>query len=307
MTNAIQLADDRSIRVDYSGARSDQQLVQLWLRRYGKSGAPLTETHTQKAYRRDSGLFLGALELQGVSLAGATVRHVLEALEGLGEGVSLETHRRRISSIKSLLAFGHTTGYLRYNVGATIRPPRQLDHLAERILSREQVFLMVAACPEGPQRTLLRFLYFSGARVSEASQVRCGQVHAREGGRVQVTIHGKGGKTRHVLLPPGVSGALTLLLGQPDDYLFRFLTPRAGVAASRAKAAWRLVSHTAVAAGIHGHVSPHWMRHAHASHALDQGAPLHVVQATLGHASPAITGRYLHVRPGASSSEYLER
>ena len=50
---------------------------------------------------------------------------------------------------------------------------------------------------------------------------------------------------------------------------------------------------------------PHWMRHAHASHALDRSAPIHLVQATLGHASVSTTGRYLHARPTESSSFYL--
>lgn len=52
-------------------------------------------------------------------------------------------------------------------------------------------------------------------------------------------------------------------------------------------------------------VSPHWLRHAYASHALDRGAPISLVQSTLGRASVTTTGRYLHVRPEASSARYL--
>ncbi len=58
-------------------------------------------------------------------------------------------------------------------------------------------------------------------------------------------------------------------------------------------------------AGFDKDVSPHWMRHAHASHALDRGAAAHLVHATLGHSSVATTGRYLHARPTESSSKYL--
>jgi site-specific recombinase XerD len=58
-------------------------------------------------------------------------------------------------------------------------------------------------------------------------------------------------------------------------------------------------------AGIAVPVSPHWLRHAHASHALDRGAPIHLVQATLGHANINTTGRYLHARPTESSSGFL--
>jgi integrase/recombinase XerD len=58
-------------------------------------------------------------------------------------------------------------------------------------------------------------------------------------------------------------------------------------------------------AGLEQKVSPHWMRHAHAAHALDRSAPIHLVQATLGHASVSTTSRYLHARPTESSSFYL--
>lgn len=61
----------------------------------------------------------------------------------------------------------------------------------------------------------------------------------------------------------------------------------------------------ALRAGIELAVSPHWFRHAHASHALDCGAPIHLVQATLGHASITTTGRYLHARPNDTSSRFL--
>ena len=67
----------------------------------------------------------------------------------------------------------------------------------------------------------------------------------------------------------------------------------------------RVVRAAAKRAGIDLPVSPHWFRHAHASHALDRGAPIHLVQATLGHASITTTGRYLHARPQDSSSRFL--
>ena len=58
-------------------------------------------------------------------------------------------------------------------------------------------------------------------------------------------------------------------------------------------------------AGVAGKVSPHWMRHAYASHALDRGAPIHVLKETLGHSSIAVTSAYVHARPTESSSLYL--
>ena len=73
----------------------------------------------------------------------------------------------------------------------------------------------------------------------------------------------------------------------------------------RPLAVLRIVRKAAARAGIELPVSPHWFRHAHASHALDRGAPIHLVQATLGHASITTTGRYLHARPNDSSSRFL--
>jgi hypothetical protein len=67
----------------------------------------------------------------------------------------------------------------------------------------------------------------------------------------------------------------------------------------------RIVKAAAARAGLSDEVSAHSLRHAHASHSLDRGAPIHLVQATLGHASVATTGRYLHARPTDSSARYL--
>ncbi len=68
---------------------------------------------------------------------------------------------------------------------------------------------------------------------------------------------------------------------------------------------FRIVRAAAKRVGIDKDVSPHWLRHARASHALDRDAAVHLVQATLGHSSVATTGRYLHDRPTESSSKYL--
>src|SRR5215468_260520 len=75
-----------------------------------------------------------------------------------------------------------------------------------------------------------------------------------------------------------------------------------GCAARRsARAVHGMVKRTAARAGVNAAISPHWLRHAHGSHAIDEGAPLHEVQATLGHAKVTTTSGYLHARPGSSS------
>jgi site-specific recombinase XerD len=68
---------------------------------------------------------------------------------------------------------------------------------------------------------------------------------------------------------------------------------------------WEIVKMAGKRAGIKKDVSPHFMRHSHATHALERGAPIHLVQAQLGHASLTTTSKYTHVRPDDTSSRFL--
>ncbi len=87
----------------------------------------------------------------------------------------------------------------------------------------------------------------------------------------QVTVYGKGGKTRHVLLSSGTWNALTAIRGEAGDDAPVFVS-RTGGPLSRTQV-FRIVRAAAKRAGVDKDVSPHWLRHAHASHALDRGAP----------------------------------
>ena len=175
--------------------------------------------------------------------------------------------------------------------------------LAQRILEESEVARLIDAAPEGRNRVLLKLLYVSGVRVSEVCGLKwCDALARQEGG--QITVFGKGGKTRTVLLKPKVWQQLLSIKGEAKavDPVFR---SRKGGGALDVSQVRRIVYAAAKKAGLEQKVSPHWMRHAHASHALDRSAPIHLVQATLGHASVSTTGRYLHARPTESSSFYL--
>ena len=102
-------------------------------------------------------------------------------------------------------------------------------------------------------------------------------------------MFGKGGKTRTVLMPQSVWNALQSCEARRRecDPVFR---SRKGGHLDESQV-WRIVRKASKRAGIEKEVSCHWLRHAHASHALDRGAPIHLVQATLGHSSIATTGK----------------
>ena len=178
------------------------------------------------------------------------------------------------------------------------------NRLNERILTEADLHRIISLETDPRNRAVLTLLYASAIRVSELCALAWRDLQPNGDGG-QITIFGKGSVTRAVQLPASVWQLLLALRPKdsaPDDPVFRsrkqhgFLQPAAVL---------RIVRAAAARAGIDLPVSPHWFRHAHASHALDRGAPIHLVQATLGHASITTTGRYLHARPQDSSSRFL--
>lgn len=273
-----------------SRVHDDECLIALWL--HGKS------ENTRDAYFRDILLFTDFVDkpLPRVSLG-----DIQAYADSLAE-YKASTRARRLSSLKSLLAFGHRLGYLPVDVGALVKPPPVKDTLAERILTEQDMAAIIRSEPNARNRLILDLLYKSGMRVSELCALTWRDVREGRGG-LQVTVFGKGGRTRVVLLPPGLSARLAASRGETDasDAIFQ---NNEGAALHRSQV-YRIVRSAARRVGLAEPVSPHWFRHAHASHALDHGAPTHLVQQTLGHASLATTGRYTHARPKDSSALYI--
>lgn len=270
---------------------ADDRLIDLWL--HGRS------RQTQGSYRTDVGCFRRFVDKP---LGAVTLADLQAFADSLG-ALAPATQARRLSAIKSLLSFGHRLGLLPVNAGAALRLPGRKNRLAEKIISEGDTHRMIALEPNERNRVLLKLLYAAGARVSEICALKWRDVQAREEGG-QITVYGKGGQTRAIVLPSGVFHELEGLRGVagPDNPVFVSRTQGGHLDRSQVL---RIVRAGAVRAGIAGDVSPHWLRHAHASHALDRGAPIHLVQATLGHASVATTGKYLHARPTESSAKYL--
>jgi len=273
---------------------NDPKLIQLWL-------SLKTSGHTRRAYRAEATRFLALVQkpLSRVTLLD------LEAWTGqLGQGsLGSASQNRALTSIKSLLSFAQETGYIPYNVAAAVKLRPNRDTLAQRILEESEVTRLIEAVPDGRNRLLLKLLYVSGIRVSEACSLKWFDAMERQEGG-QITVFGKGGKTRTVLLKPKMWQQLLSIRGEAKA-LDPIFPSRKGGGPLDVSQVRRIVYAAARKAGLSQKVSPHWMRHAHASHALDRNAPIHLVQATLGHASVSTTGRYLHARPTESSSFYL--
>ncbi len=271
---------------NHSGATSDAHLVELWL-----AGRPES---TQAVYKPVAVEFLGFLGSKG--LQEATVADVIRWTE-MVPGADV-TRSRKVSTVKSLLSFAHRTGYTLFNVGLPLRVPRPKDTLHERILEVQDIHAVIRTATAGRDQILARFLYASGARISEAVGLRFSDVRGN-----RVTLNGKGRKTRTVLLPEQITAELrSLRWARDEDTAFVFKSYRGRQLNPRN--ARQIVSDLAEEAGVK--MSPHWFRHAHASHAVDNGVPLHVLQNGLGHKNLATTSRYVHARPTDGASRYLE-
>lgn len=267
-------------------------MIVLWLNTFRSPG-------TRTGYAGDIRAFLA---FTGSPLHSVTVR-VIQAYAQTLEHLAPATQGRKLSAVKSLIALAHRLGYLPFDVGAPIQLPVIKDRLAERILSEWQVQRLLELERHPRNGTLLRLIYSAGLRVSEAICL-CWRDLVERGDAGQITVLGKGGKTRVVLLPAHIWTRLGALRGNsgPDRAVFR---SRQGGALTRSQV-HRIVKTAAKRAKLPPSVSTHFLRHAHVSHALDRGAPIHVVRATVGHASLETTTRYSHARPDDSSARYLK-
>jgi integrase/recombinase XerD len=272
-------------------ADNDDQLIDLWLH-----GRP---KNTQRGYRKEVDRFRDSVNkpVRSVKLID------LQAFaDQLGQSLKPSSVHRAISAVKSLLTFGHRLAYLQFDVGQALKLQGFRDELSERIISETEVLRIIALEPNPRNRAILLTFYAGGFRVSEICAMKWRHLQERDS-TGQITVFAKRDKTRSVLMPKSVWEALASLRGDAPVDAPVFRSRKKGHLCE--SAVWRVVKKATKRAGIPKDVSCHWFRHCHGSHALDRGAPIHLVQATLGHSSIATTGRYLHARPTDSSGNYL--
>ncbi|NUT40221.1 MAG: tyrosine recombinase [Thermoactinospora sp.] len=257
--------------------------------------------NTLAAYRRDLRRYLEHLRDLGRSkideVGEADVLAFLSALrQGDGDHPALvaSSAARAISAVRGLHRFALREGVASHDPAHEVRPPRRPRPLPKAISVAEVEALLAAAGPaDAPltlrNRALLELLYGTGARISEALALAVDDLEPD-----QVRLHGKGGNVR--VAPLGTYARQAL-----DAYLVRarpLLTPRTPALFLNARGgpltrqgAWEVLQNAAERAGIDG-VSPHVLRHSFATHLIDGGADVRVVQELLDHASVTTTQVY---------------
>ncbi|WP_299054598.1 site-specific tyrosine recombinase XerD [uncultured Nocardioides sp.] len=275
--------------------------------------------NTLSSYRRDLRRYLGFLDAAGVtdldSVTEATVTDFLAALR-TGDAdhppLGAASAARTVVAVRGFHRFAVGDGLTEVDPAGAVKPPAPAKRLPKALgVGDVEALLEAAGGPEGPDgavagplalrdRALLELLYGTGARISEAVGLDVDDVTTgdRDPEDATVLLRGKGGKER--LVPVGryardavdaylVRGRAELV-GSGRGGAALFLNSRGGRLSRQS--AWAVLSRAAERAGLAQGVSPHTLRHSFATHLLDGGADVRVVQELLGHASVTTTQVY---------------
>lgn len=287
-----------------------QRLATRWLRYLAVEQG--VSQHTLSNYRRDVQRYLGWLAAQGIEdLAQVHTPQIQQYVAFLRQGdadlgarpLASSSAARALIVVRGLHKFGVEEGVLSNNAAADVSPPSSGQHLPET-LSIEDVRSLLEAIPSHESatpvnlrdRALLELLYGTGMRISEA--LALGVDDLRDCGDL-LKVTGKGNKQRIVPLGSKAKAAIEAYLVRARPALATgashaaFLNTRGG-ALSR-NSAWHVLKQAAQRAGLAQDVSPHTLRHSYASHLIEGGADVRVVQELLGHASVTTTQIYTHI------------
>ncbi|MFJ4028484.1 site-specific tyrosine recombinase XerD [Paenarthrobacter sp. NPDC089989] len=267
--------------------------------------------NTLAAYRRDLGRYANFLAAQGVGEPGGVTRHhvtaFVQALSDGADGASVlgvRSAARTVVAVRGLHKFWALEGLTSSDPAGDVHPPMPGKRLPKAISVDEVTRILEAAGTDTAtglrDRALLEFLYSTGARISEAVGLDVDDVSLQETGPgpAIVRLFGKGSKER--LVPLGSYGARAvgayvvrgrpLLASKGKGTPALFLNARGGRLSRQS--AWTILKTAAEKANITKDVSPHTLRHSFATHLLEGGADVRVVQELLGHASVTTTQVY---------------
>jgi integrase/recombinase XerD len=266
-------------------------------------------TNTQRAYQRDLARYLAFLAERGILTPGqVTSRDVADFLSQLREGtgdhpaLAASSAARTLAAVRGFHRFVAAEGLSEADPAATVHPPAPPRRLPKALSVSDVAAILAAVAdddtPRGLRdRALLELLYATGARISEAVGLDVDDLSGADDGTL--LLRGKGGKER--VVPVGrmareavaaylVRGRPALLAAAPRATPAAFLNARGGRLSRQS--AWAVLGAAAERAGVRGAVSPHTLRHSFATHLLDGGADVRVVQELLGHASVTTTQVY---------------
>jgi integrase/recombinase XerC len=252
--------------------------------------------HTLRAYRKDLEEFSDYVKKNAEDIEMIDVRGFVA--QQIKNGLNKATAGRRLAAVRSFLKYLLREGYITENPAKLVNTPKAQRPLP-RFLSVDDIFSLVAE-PKGigflqtRDRAILELLYSSGLRVSEIAGLNMEDINTKEG---LVKVRGKGKKER--VLPVGSKAVDAIKSYLVEKILLKrknkalFLNNRGEPLSDRGVR--RIVVKYAKIIGISGRIGPHTLRHTFASHLLQAGADLRVIQELLGHSSLSTTQKYTHL------------
>lgn len=268
--------------------------VDFWLAEWLKPTGRRRSEHTSIAYRADVKQFLAHARKNFDAVEIADLQDYQSYLAD--EYGAEKTRARKMASVCSFYRFLNNREVTNLNLARIERAKidRAIDH--SQLLTPEQVRAIIAATAANAlHHTLLKFLYLTGVRISEALSLRWRDLQSfSDGGEAHIL--GKGNKRRTVFLRADLWADLMALRGSADDkdHPFPFTSQNA----------WKVVKKAGKAAGVED-VHPHQFRHAYVSHLLAENVPLADVSALVGHKDISTTGLYAHPTKGRDVSSKL--
>jgi len=252
--------------------------------------------HTIRSYRKDLETFLAYVQSGIESLEAIDVRGFVAWQ--ITKGLSKTTAGRRLATIRSLFRFLHREGYVKVNPARLVTTPKKAQ-LLPKFLTVDDVFSLVEK-PGGigflpaRDRAILELLYSSGLRVSELAGLNQDDLNVREG---LLKVRGKGKKER--IAPIGRKALDAVRAYMIERVLLKrkeraFFLNRRGTRLTE-RGVRRIVVKYAKTVLLDGRIGPHTLRHTFATHLLQGGADLRVIQELLGHASLSTTQKYTHL------------
>lgn len=272
-----------SITILMSDKTDNPTDVNFWIAEWLKS-KKRKSPNTQEAYRRDVDQFLARCGKPFDQVAVADIQDYQSTLSG---NCADRTLARKVAALRSFYRFLNGREVTSVNIDRIESASIGHEVNYDQLLTEAEVEAIINATTDDTHRALVRLLYLTAARISEALALRWRDLTPlEEGGEAHIV--GKGRKRRNVFIPPALWDDLQQMRGEAED------NDKLFPAVDRLKAL-AIVKRMAKAARIDKNVSPHSFRHAHISHALKNGATVVEVRDQAGHAHLATTSLYAHV------------
>lgn len=247
--------------------------------------------NTFLAYKKDLTDFFAFLRKNSIPPKNVKESHIMDFLLFKRDSLSISSIARLLATIKSFYKFLVLDDIINFNPAEDIDSPKLSEKLPS-ILSFDEVKKLIESADNTRDKLLIEIFYATGIRVSELANLKLEDIDMHEG---WVRIFGKGSKERFVPINKKVVRLLTThiekKLLEPSSFIF---SKSKGKHLSR-EAIWKIIKKYALKSGITKNITPHTLRHSFATHLLENGADLRIIQELLGHSNIDTTQIYTHV------------